>query len=326
MDRQSGKFYAVSFDTPLGQALQKYFAEADRCDKAALDFVAHLSDHYTFPPTADAEAVQSADAEAGGLVAVRVSVATLPKPDPILWDSLPDPDSPDHILYFPRVTISSHYIRYGVAHFLDVNAAPDWTFRRNPDGTIRYYHLEKVRNLIPPDDFQRLHEQERPNGTIRMLKSLNPRMRLALGRRYDWFIDSDTITLPPKDSPEFRAARCLFESFQQLPTVPAHTLLRLLTLRHDKASAAAPFLSYAADTEGQRYIFHTSLVPAYAPSKPASPQAAVPPLPGRPVCVDAIAASLDPKTAPLGLATDAVILDPSDPIIDRLFSEEETTE
>ena len=166
MDRQSGKFYAVSFDTPLGQALQKYFAEADRCDKAALDFVAHLSDHYTFPPTADAEAVQPADAEAGGLVAVRVSVATLPKPDPILWDSLPDPDSPDHILYFPRVTISSHYIRYGVAHFLDVNAAPDWTFRRNPDGTIRYYHLEKVRNLIPPDDFQRLHEQERPNGTI----------------------------------------------------------------------------------------------------------------------------------------------------------------
>ena len=156
MDRQSGKFYAVSFDTPLGKALQKYFAEADRCDKAALDFVAHLSDHYTFPPTADAEAVQSADAEAGGLVAVRVSVATLPKPDPILWDSLPDPDSPDHILYFPRVTISSHYIRYGVAHFLDVNAAPDWTFRRNPDGTIRYYHLEKVRNLIPPDDFQRL--------------------------------------------------------------------------------------------------------------------------------------------------------------------------
>lgn len=302
MDRQSGTFYSVPFDTPLGEALQIYFADADRCDRAALDFVAHLSDHYTFPPTSEAEAVQPADAEAGGLVAVRVPVATLPKPDPILWDSMPDPESPDHIFYFPRVTISSHYIRYGVAHFLDVNAAPDWTFRRNPDGTIRYYHLDKVRHLIPSDDFQRLHEQERPNGSIRILKSLNPRMRLAIGRRYDWSIDSDTITLPPKDSPEFRAARRLFDSFQQLPTVAAHTLLRLLALRVEKAPASDPFLTYRADTEGRRYIFHTSLTPA-------------PPAPVR--------SAEDASLAQPSLAFYAI--DPSDPIIDRLF-EEETNE
>ena len=261
-----GHYYAVDFDSFLGVQIRNYIQRCNLCDSSIRDFIRSVPQKYSFPlpVTDDTVYCLSDDCDAGGLLAIMVNkdafgAAARDQRFDVIWSVVPSSDDADMLCIFPRMETHTHYIRYGQAVSLHERKAPDWSFMPpKPKDIAKHLKLhvvtyEEVRNRISKQDKDAL--VKKPG------KSPSPSMRLAIGRQY--VLRDEESGTDYAESEYFADAVSLFDQWMALPSVPSHTLARLLELKAtDDAQIKDPdvcFCAWHTDADNHRYIIHTGL-------------------------------------------------------------------
>lgn len=269
----SGNYYAVDFDSTLGRSISDYIDRCRIANEAADTFVRDLHNKYRFPSIADADTLHfSDDCDAGGLLYISISNDRLDSitdtPDYVLWASMEDPDTHNRTIWFPRIEMSTGYMRLGEAVGISRSGRVDWEFVK--DETSKRYD---IKSFLYGDVFRRISPSNRKLLFDERGREPSHSTRLALGRHYYLTADDGESTFDASDD-HFREALALFKAWNALPRVPANTLSRILRLqlpqhvgrthadKHRLAEeiTAISFCQWQTDAEHHRYIIHTGLV------------------------------------------------------------------
>lgn len=289
-------YYTINMDSELGIRIEQYFQRCHHAERTIDAFVQTLSDQYGLHSLdTDTQLCFADDCDAGGLIRLSFTISRLAesktKPDPMVWESFPDPDDADRVCYAPRIQPQSRFVRYGKA--VKLTDRPDWEFVPAKPSLakrgllLQVFNYGDVRQHMLPDnrkEFQ--YKGKEPAYSLRLAFGTH----LALvhdGISYlpERFmscsdtpgIDESNARIEYISDALFDLALQLYHQWTELPSVPANTLARLLALEwHGSTDKNSDLREHAychciPDPDNHRFLVHTGLTSRLSDMREVSP-------------------------------------------------------
>lgn len=293
-------YYIVNGDSSLGVRIEQYFQRCQKVDSDIDAFIQILPEQYGLHLLdKGTQLCYADDCDAGGLIRISFQISNLVnsevKPNPLVWDSFPDPDDDDRVCYAPRIQPHSRFVRYGQA--LKMSERDDWEFvpakhaLAKKGFPLQVYMFGDVRQHILPENRKELqYKGQDPAYSLRLAfgthlalvhEGITYLPERLLNHKDGTPAQSETTDLNIEYISDdlFDLALQLYKSWAELPSVPANTLARILALEWNGSKDTDSNLRDNAychcipdpDATKHRFIIHTGLTSRLTDMQEVSP-------------------------------------------------------